>query len=212
MEKQQDFSGLTFNSNRDKCFGSPIFDQLKSINNKNAISTLVLLPNGCTPIFFKAAGGFIKIIESFGNDLIFKTRKKQWMPPEIKKMGKEIVFDGDIMYPSAIVDVFPRTKNTVLFYSSGIYEAIFANQYVINVKFPLSLWPRDLKKLNKYFLGELYNYEGVIESVEQKDLVKGKFESKKINQESRKKWLEKYIGDISEDSSSLIVDDIIKSN
>lgn len=212
MEMQQKITGLVFNASRDRCLGSPIFDQLKSIDNSKATSTLIMLPNQCDPKFFGGEDGFAKIIRSFGDDLVFKTRQKQWMPKEVQKSYKDIVFDGDIMYPSAVVNTFARTKNTVIFYSSGVYESIFANQYVINVKFPLSRWVSKVPDTQKdYFFGPVYNYDGVIECVEQQDLINGNFKIQEIDQKNRKEWIEKHIGDVSEESSELIVDDIISN-
>jgi hypothetical protein len=130
------------------------------------------------------------------------------MPAAVKKSGKEIIFDGDVMYPSAIVGAFEKSKNTVIFYSSGVYEAVFANQYVINVRFPLSKWPRDKERQKEYFLSDVYNYAGVVESVEQADL-KGQFVAKGVDQTRRKEWIKKYIGDVSNNSTKLIVEDIL---
>jgi len=209
MELQHKFSGMKFDSKRDRCLGSPIFDQLKSIKNQNAASTLIMLPNQCDASFFGGESGFEKLLKAFGDDLLFKTRKKQWMPAAVKKLGKKVIFDGDVMYPSAIIGAFEKSKNTVLFYSSGVYEAVYANQYVINVKFPLSLWPRDKEKQKEYFLSDIYNYSGVVESVEQTDLSK-LFVYRPIDQVRRKEWIEKHIGDVSEDSAKLIVEDILK--
>lgn len=197
------FNKIKFNSNRDRCFGSPIFDQLEALTS-NSNDICVMLPNKCD-YFLKNPQKFYNLIESFGNNLIFKLRKKQWLPEEIKKFAKEIVYDGDIMYPSSISDIFRKTKYTVMFYSSGIYEAVFGNQSVINIKFPLNTWPHNSKMMEEYFNDELYNFPGVVQSFTINDRIEIS-----DNQEKRKEWIKRFIGFEKAESIKLISEDILR--
>ena len=212
MRLQHKFNGIRFDAKRDKCFGSPIFDQLDEVDNSTAESTLVFLPNQCDKKAFGSNERFCRIIKSFGEDLIFKSRKKQWIPEEAKKLAKEIVFDGEFMWPSAVSKLYPRTKTSILFYSSGIYEAVVAKQRVINIKFPLNEWQRyrGKERLEEYFGGGLYDWPGVVESVEQEDVLSGKIKQGRIDFEQRDKWIEKFVGKKQGKSYELIAQDILK--
>ena len=213
MQVQHMFNGIRFDQNRDRCFGSPIFDQLRAVNNDAVQDTLILLPNGCNKGAFGSNSSFKAILEKFGNssNLIFKTRHKQWLPDVVKSLAKEIVYDGDCMYPSAISKLYPRTKNTVLFYSSGIYEAVVANQYVVNVQLPLTTWNYDKAKLRYYFESELYNYPDVVNGITQQDVLSGKCKIESVNKQKQQEWINKYVGvDVSKTPSyELIASDVL---
>lgn len=212
MRIQHKFHGIQFDPRRDKCFGSPLFDQLDSVENDKAESTLILLPNQCDKTSFGGNERFCRIIASFGDNLIFKSRKKQWMPEEAKRLAREIVYDGEFMWPSAISTLYPRTKTTVLFYSSGIYEAVYGKQRVVNIKFPLKSWykQRGQARLDEYFGGGLYAWPGVVESIEQEDVLAGKIKSDRIDLSQRKKWIDKFMGSNNGKSYELIAQDILK--
>lgn len=206
---QLKFAKITESPDRDRLFGSPLFDGLGSSTGED---TLVLLPNlreEHVKSAFGSKSNFIKLIESLGTNLIFKTRKKQWFPDEIKRLAKDIIYDGECMYPSALSNIFPRTKRTVLFYSSGIFEAVCAGQYVVNVKLPLGIWKWEKNKLLEYFSGEVYNYNGVVESVDQSVLLSGKLLYKELDETCRNEWINKFIGDI-DSSSDKIIKDILR--
>lgn len=210
MNLQHRFNSIVFDPKRDRCLGSPIFDQLNDINNDNANGVLVMLPNQCDKSFFGGNERFCRMLEVFGKNLIFKSRKKQWLPEGIKKIAADIVFDGDYMYPSVISKLYPNTKTTILFYSSGVYEAVYGKQYVINIKFPLKFWRRDQNKMAEYFGGEAYNYDGVVESVSQDDVLAGKITAKRTTEDKRIKWIDKHIGTFSDKSYTLIARDIVE--
>lgn len=215
MKMHQKFSGAKFNPNRDRCLGSPIFDSIRP--NKGDGDILVLTPNirgSHVNFVFGSSKNFVKIIEklSRAGNLIFKTRKKQWLPEEVKKYAKEIVHDGEIMYPSSSVDLFNRCHSTVLFYSSGIYEAVCSNNYVFNITIPLKFFRWDKAHKNQYLAqeGGLYRFPGVSESIEQNTILSDswKFTPHKIDKDKREKWLEKFVGNLPSNSSELIARDI----
>jgi hypothetical protein len=210
-----EFLGLKQASGRDRCLGSPIFDCL---GEETGQDVLVLLPNlkaDNVKSAFKTEENFKAIIEKLAknNRLIFKTRKKQWFPNSIRNFASEVVMDDDVMYPSKISDIFKKTHTTVLFFSSGIYEAVRAGQYVINIPFPLARWNFNSNKLNRLFSTDhnsTYNFEGVVENVPQEEVLKDSWILKnKLNPESRKIWLEKYVG-VSDNSAEKITLDLLK--
>ena len=217
MDLHHEFSGAPFDSNRDKFLGCPLFDVIEPNNGSGDI--LVLTPNirrehvGQT---FGSSKNFVKIIEklSSSGNLIFKTRKKQWLPEEVKKYAKDIFDDGDIMYPSVAAKLLKGCHTTVLFYSSGIYESIMANNYVLNIAIPLDYMRWDKRKKKRYYQsGELYNFKGVIESVDQETILKPSwnFNAKQIAPERRRIWIKKFVGDYLPNSAKSIAEDIIRS-
>lgn len=206
------FLNIPTGSSRDKSLGSPVFDCLGTSTGKDV---LVLLPNLRSDHVKSAFGSedrFTEIIKKLAsnNKLIFKTRKKQWLPEKIKKFASEIVVDGDIMHPPIIADLFSKTNITVMFYSSGIYESVYAGQYVVNITMPLTRWPFNQANLKKYFVDScLYNFDGVVESVSQDEVLKQDWQlSNKLNPERRQQWINKYIGNFS-NSTEKIVKDIV---
>lgn len=220
MEMQHSFAGVKFDQKRDRCIGSPIFDILSNKPSEGK-DVLVLLPNLKVEHAASAFGNnknFFKIIEklSIGHNLIFKTRKKQWLPLEIKRFAKEIIYDGDKMYPSAMSEVLKQCYATVMFHSSGIYEAVYAGNYVINIKLPVSRWKWDKNKMRRYF-GEgpnsLYQFDGVVESIDQKTILNNAwiFKPKHTDESQRKIWVKKFIGSEIQCAAKLIVIDLIKN-
>jgi hypothetical protein len=219
MRKHHEFHSLKIDSNRDRFVGSPLFDPLSKVSGDNI---LVLLPNlrkEHVNMSFGNAKNFIRIIEKFAQEgeLILKTRQKQWMPKEILGMAKEVASDDKTMYPSKISELFTRCNTVVNFYSSGIFESVYANNYVVNVPIPLKRWDNwDQNKLRSYFESPLYNFIGVVENVEQKSLLDGtwKLSDRPLNCEDRNKWIKKYIGlcpDCPNNGAKNIVDDILRS-
>ena len=203
--------------NRDNCPGSPIFDCIKQSTGS---SVLVLLPNLKTEHVSLAFGDkkrFISIIKALSNNnkLIIKTRKKQWFPEELRVFTQDIYDDGDIMYPSVISELFKKTHATVMFYSSGVYEAVFAGQYVVNIPINLKRWSWDKKRMGQYFsnnMGSLYNFDGVVESVSQEDVLSDKWQLKNsLNQTARQDWLDKFIGFNHHNGTKNIVNSVINS-
>lgn len=212
-ETHLNFLNLKEDPNRDRLLGSPIFDCL---NPSTGDSVLVLLPNLKSEHVGMAFGNetnFISIIKKLSqdNNLIFKTRQKQWLPKQIKDLGK-VIMDGDIMYPPVISDILKQTHTTIMFYSSGIYEAVWAGQYVVNIPISLKRWGWDKNKMNKYFSNDedsLYNFNGVVESVSQEQILNGNWKLiNKLDREQRQKWIKKYIG--KQMGARFIVEDIIK--
>lgn len=208
------FLNVPVNPNRDMLLGSPVFDRLETPKEQNV---LVLLPNLRVDHVKTAFGNedkFVNIIKklSYNNNLIFKTRKKQWLPDKIKKFASEIVSDGDIMYPPIIADLFKKTHITVMFYSSGVYEAVYAGQYVVNITIPLARWNFNQNNLKEYFINSgLYNFDGVVESVSQDEVLKNDWQlSNKLVPESRQQWIDKYIGNFSNSTPEIVKDIISK--
>jgi hypothetical protein len=209
MHMAHNLSGVKFEPNRDRCLGSPLFDQVSNLDNSAAKDVLILMPNGCDKHAFGSNKNFRGILEKFGTNLRIKSRQKQWMPSLDKSTYKDIVFDGDIMYPSAISNLFKETKATVMFYSSGIYEAVFANQYVINVIPPHLKWKWDPKKLNTYFNSGVYNHPGIVKTVTQQDVLDGKVKVEPVDRQKQLEWIAKYIGINKYFSYEMIARDIL---
>lgn len=209
-----DFLGLTTEPNRDRCLGSPIFEHLDGQNGKDVLVLLPNLKSEHVSIAFGNEDRFAAIIEklSRGNKLIFKTRKKQWFPEKIRKYASDIVVDGDVMSPPIIADLFKKTHTTVMFYSSGIYEAVYAGQYIVNIPISLKRWGWDKGKMSDYFANDndkLYNFSGIVESVSQDEILANDWRlSNKMVVERRQQWLDKYVGTFS-NSTEEIVKDII---
>ncbi len=200
---------------KDQMLGSPLFDGLMNKPSEGE-DVLVLLPNLQADQVNKAFGStknFISIIEHLHAQnprLIFKTRKKQFMPPEIKSYAKKIVAD-DREYPTMFSTLLPTTKTTVMFYSSGIYEAIYGGQYVINIKWPLGVWGWDTRMMTKYF-GAVYDMEGAAESINQSDVLAGKpLNFQHIDPLARQQWVDRFIGSCPLNSARAIVVDILDS-
>jgi hypothetical protein len=200
---------VPLDSERDMCIGSPIFDQL---DRKTEADTLIMMPNirvADVKGIFKSKANFISLIESFGSNLIIKSRRKQWMPPEIERLSKDIYYDDEVMYPSTISKLFPRTNRTVMFFSSGIYESVYANQYVVNIPLPLSIWKWNKDNMVKYFGSEVYNYGGVVETVSQADIMGGKWTQGAVDPIRRQEWINSLIGKYTEPSYLTIARDVM---
>ena len=217
METHHKFSGVQYNKSRDRAFGSPIFDCLAQSSSGDDI--LVLLPNlrqEHVGISFGSLDNFVKMIAklSEGGDLIFKSRKKQWLPNEIRQYAKRIVYDGDKMYPSTTSELLKQSCTTVMFYSSGIYECVYAGNYVVNIPFSIKRWGWDKQKLRQYFSTEqnnLYQFDGVVESIGQKEILSDgwKFVPRKIDMTKQSEWIKRFVG-VSKNSAKLIAEDIVR--
>lgn len=215
METHHEFAGVQFDPNRDRCLGSPA---LTSGTGNPTQEILVLLPNlrkEHVGVSFGSAERFINLIAKLarGGDLLFKTRKKQWLPNEIRQYAKEIVEDGDLMDPPVITELLNRCSNTVMFYSSGIYECVYAGHYVYNIPFSLKRWGWDKEMMKKYFSvkdGSLYNFSGVVESLDQERVLRDdwEFRPRLPDRVARKRWLQKFTG-ASDDAPRRIALDIV---
>ncbi|KKK68243.1 hypothetical protein LCGC14_2946030, partial [marine sediment metagenome] len=179
---------------------------------------LVMLPNireDHVKRFFKRPDRFMKIIDGLekkGN-LIFKTRKKQWLPAELKKrFPKDIIFDSDCMYPSSIVNALSKCHTVALFYSSSVYEGIMANKYIINIEIPLVYRNFNVRTLKEYYSkksGSLYSFSGVVETVSQDDIIGGNFSVQSLNSTRLSEWKNKFMGNCGFNSVELIAKDIL---
>lgn len=202
-----------------KTLGSPLFDCINREQNTKS-SVMVLLPNirsEMVSLAFGKASTFIKIIDKIYKghpNLIFKTRKKQWLPGEIKQYASSIIDDGDVMYPNAMSSILKSTKTTVMFYSSGIYECVYSGSYVLNIPLSFNTWRWDKTKLAKYFStapGSLYQFDGVVESITQKQVLEDtwKFTPKTANPQATEQWIKQFIGNLPPNNTKAIVDDIL---
>lgn len=214
---QLDFLNLKEDRKRDRSIGCPIFDALLNVPSEGD-KVLILLPNLREEHVKSAFGNkenFVKIIEYLAKDnkLIYKTRKKQWLPKEILPYATEIIMDGDRVYPPIVAELFKKSHTTVMFHSSGIYEAVFAGNYVVNIPIPLGRWNWNKDKMKEYFsndTGHLYNLGGVVESVIQADIISGRWKlENKLDPIMRRAWVEKFIGLLPLNSSRAIVADIL---
>ncbi|MFA5023412.1 MAG: hypothetical protein WC523_00445 [Patescibacteria group bacterium] len=219
METKHNFLGLFSENPYSRYIGSPLFDCIKE-GPSNGTETLVLLPNirpEHVGVCFGKPKNFINIIAKIASNdkIIIKTRKKQWMPTEIKEFAKEVIEDGDIMYPTKISSLLDRCCTTVMFYSSGIYESVCGGNYVLNIPLPLGRWKWQKDMLIKYFStadNSLYNFNGVVETISPATILSSKwaFEKKCIDRAQRESWMNKYIGAHYNGTES-IVNDILLS-
>lgn len=200
METYHKFAELKYDKKRDHCLGSSIFDDLtQTTNGKNILLLLPNLRKEHVELSFGTHNNFIRIIEKLagsGVPIICKSRKKQWVPNEILQYVVDIVDDGDVMYPSVISKLLRESFCSVMFHSSGIYECVYSGNYVVNIKLPLQRWSWDKNKMTEYFNGGLYNFQGVVESLDQKEILDSKwnFNPSRINPKAQQKWIESYIG------------------
>ena len=208
MELHHRFSGAKYDPARDRCLGSPLFDGLTKLDNTSASKTLVLLPSvyeSDLEAYFGTKERFLQMMRALGSDLLLKTRKKHWAPHEL---GQPIVFDDDTkVYPPITTRLFTQSHTTVLFLSGGVYEAVCANQYVVNIKIPTNYWPWNQQNMLEYFSGSAYNYESVVKSIEQEAVSS---EHCVLDQTARKEWLAKHTDNVDSNSSALILEDILK--
>lgn len=210
--------GLKLNDKRDRWLGSPIYDTIKPGEAEFEPGLLVLLPNLKAEHVQIAFGGkdrFLKIMDNIcrGNEhnLIFKTRKKQWMPDELKKYGATIIDDGNKMYPPAISEAFLRCHCVVMFYSSGIYECVAAGKHVVNIPLNLKRWSHDKKKMKEYFESNIYDFDNAVRSISQEEAKSPDFQLTlpKPDGLAQEDWLSKYVGMTPPNCSKAIVEDII---
>lgn len=215
MEKSIEYSCAKFDKKRHKFLGMPVYDQFENIGTGNNI--LVMLPNiraDYVNKFFKSTSRFMKIIEGLSKkgNLIFKTRKKQWMPPGLKKYSSDIIFDTDCMYPSSIVGALGKSYAVAIFFSSAVYESVMANKYVINIKTPLVYRNFNKKTLTEYFSiadDTLYNFSGVVETIPQNDIINGNFSVQNIDNTRLLEWKNKFVGNCGFNGAELIAKDIL---
>jgi len=217
MNLHLDMLGLKLDPKRDKWLGSPIYDGLRS-DIVPRPGLLVLLPNLLAEHVQIAFGGkdnFLKMMDNIcrGNEhhLIFKTRKKQWMPDELKKYGALIIDDGDKMYPPSISGAFAETHCVVMFYSSGIYECMVAGKHVVNIPLNLKRWSHDKKKMKDYFESPVYNFREAVWSVSQEEALSPDFQLIPPQPDGLaiEDWLSQYVGMTPPNSSQAIVKDIL---
>jgi hypothetical protein len=97
-----------------------------------------------------------------------------------------------------------------LFYSSGIFEAVYGGQNVINIKLPLNTWRHDSKKLGEYFNGDLYNYAGVVKSVDQDSVLNKSIKIDNLNLDKQIEWINRFIGAGGQNSAHRIAIDILQ--
>jgi len=215
MRKSIEYSGAKFDKDRHKFLGSPLYDQLEGVGKENNI--LVMLPNiraEYVSMFFKSTDRFMKIIDGLSKkgNLIFKTRKKQWLPAELKKYSADIIFDSDHMYPSSIVNAFSKSCAVAMFYSSSVYESVMADKYVINIEAPLIYRKFNVNHINEYFSkenGSLYNFPDVVDFVSQDKIISGDFSVKELDSTKLAKWKDKFMGKCEFNSAELISKDIL---
>lgn len=217
MEMQHKFIGVSYDPKRDRCLGAPAFDHLTDDVGKNI---LVLMPN-LRQEHVKGAFGsterFLKIIEklSKADNLVFKTRTKQWVPKGIGKFAKELVSDGDIMNPPVLAKLLRESYFTVMFHSSGIFECIHGANRVLNIALPLNRWPWDKKILETYFSsqdGNIYQFGGVVNTISQDEVLNDawSFKPSPIDFDCRARWLSKFLEIDNSNSAQRIVEDLVK--
>lgn len=217
MDFHLNLLSLKQNSSRDRWLGFPVYDPISSYGKESGHGLLVLLPNLRAEHVQSAFGSkenFIKIMDNMvqGNEknLVFKTRKKQWMPKELEKYGAKVIDDGDKMYPPSIAEAFNNCSCVGMFYSSGIYEAVYAGKSVINIPLNLKRWSWDKQKMKNYFQSPLYDFNSVVRTIEQEQAISGfRADISYPDGNEQEEWLSKYVGIVPANSSQMIVKDIL---
>lgn len=217
METHLDMLGLKLNPSRDRWIGSPVYDSISIGEHSNGL--LVMLPNLRAEHVQSAFGSkdkFIKIMDNVcrknKNNLVFKTRKKQWMPKELTKYGAHIIDDGDKMYPPAMSQALSNCSSVLMFYSSGIYECVYAGKHVINIPLNLGRWGHDKKKMKSYFQSSLYDFPKAVINLSQDEASSDSFFLElphRPNGHAQEDWLARYMGITPLNSSRAIVEDIL---
>lgn len=195
--------------------GSPLFDEKMGSVGDNMTVFMPNLSEKDVANAFGSKAKFISALEKICNNrkVIFKTRRKQWLPREIKNISSDIVEDGCTMYPSKSSEILKKSNSSVLFYSSGVYECVYSDNRVINIPFPLNRWKWDQKKLNDYFKSALYNFNGVVDNFSLDCILRKDFlvNHDTIDEKMAESWKDKYIGKIKEKSYKLITNDIMEN-
>lgn len=210
--------GLSRDPKRDKFIGHPMFDPIAPVTTGDEI--LVMLPNiraenaeaklGSTAKFEQA----MKILAS-NHKLIYKTRRKQWIPPGIRSLATETYDDGDIMYPTKVSELLKRSCIAIQAFSGAVYECVYGGNYTINLDMPtkFTLSSRDrIERFSDTSAGGPFNFDGVVENVSLDDIINGDFqlEKRKIIKERRDAWVQKFIGPVQNGVQS-ITNDLINS-
>lgn len=213
MKMQHELHNINFNPNRDVVVGSPIFDALSKVPSSGD-NILVLLPSVYKPEFISTFGSdnnFMKIIESLNSkyNVIFKTRKKHYFPKSID--DNMLYFDDNQMYPSKIVSLLQDSFMTIMFNSTGVYEAVCGGNYVVNINVPMDSWVTNAEareRTNKFFNSDLFNYNGVIKNIKLNDIISGniKVEPARISHEAMTRWIDLFVGPVSECSTKIARD------
>ena len=215
MRFQQNLKKILYNSDRDKCLGSPLFDKHK-FDVKNRDIT-ILLPSWREKQIKTAFGNKIglypelikKIIQTNTDDdnyFVFKTRAKHWVPSGVLDLADEIIIDNYPLYIQETSNCFDRSYTTIMFNSTGIFEAVLSGNFIINI--PIK-WQK-----SPFFddRGDgLYSFDGVVQSLSLPKILSGKqkVEPKHIDATAQKQWIEKFVGDIPVNSAEAITLDIL---
>lgn len=217
MKFQHNLLGVKYDQERDRCLGSPLFDYRHKFNIEKKDVTLLLPSEGqkkLTEAFVKLER-YRMIIERIvenakDNDyLIFKTRPKHCIPYGILDMADEVIIDNAPLYSKNVPDCFDRSFCTIMFGSTGIFEAVLAGNYIINI--PIN-W--DLRGTNRFFSlerGNMYNFPGVSRVIPVKPIFKRKVKVRpqRIDPDAQKEWIAKFVGDIPDNCTKAIVSDIL---
>lgn len=216
MDKHYEYLGLK--NKFPKHLGSPMFDCIDN-NTNNSANILVMLPNGVSDpkSFFGSEDRFLRIIENISKSghIFVKARRKQWIPKGIFNYTDTIIYDDHQMYPSQMALLLKKCSVSVSFFSSSVYECVYGGSYVYNVNIPLHTWNRwkgSEKKFDEYISilpGNVYNYNGVVETISQDDMINNPFVLKPADTIKRQEWLDKFLGQRHTNSAELVALDII---
>lgn len=197
MEFTHKVSGVRYNSERDKLFGSPLFDCIGENSGEKELVLLANIRREHVPILFGDDKKYAKLIGNIINDKsIVKSRKKQYFPQKLMSKDFVVSYDGPVQYPTDISLLLRQTNRSFMFYSSGVFESVVGGNYVYNVQLPFSMWRWEKGLLTEYFVKSgMYNFEGVSESHVIKKVVEGGLDfGKKIDLGRRKQWVDKFVG------------------
>jgi len=211
------FYDMEFDQNRDMLLGSPLFDCLPRSNSKNGI--ILFAPNlyeQNLPATFgtpnKMARLIRKIMREGSDSIIIKSRWKQYLPKRTKNEFRNVIYyDGGIMYPTVSSKLFAKSSISMMFYSSTIYEAIFAGQYVINCHINFGRW-KTHEKVRDYMTPLYKNVDGLIENITMNTIANRQlsFKNKQADPQKAQEWIENFImPEIITDSYKRIVDDFL---
>lgn len=210
MNLHHKFNSIVTNPKRDLCLGNPMFDCFRDCAVEQPSGpTLVFLPHLPYRQAFGSEQNCLRILNNLNDDLWFKLRKKQHVPDQIMRAAQRVEYDSDSMWPPITKELFKQTKRTVIFNSTGIFEAVMAGHYVVNIKIPFDVWPWNKKHMSEFFDGELYNYKGVAQSINQTHILHEAYSLYSPSLINRQAWIKKFIGTYPDKSYRLITNNIL---
>lgn len=217
METLLQSYNMNFRPSRDKVFGSPMFDCIAEERplEENIILFVPTLYKAEVNKVFYDEKTFVQVLRGFLKNpkVLIKSRRKQYLPKCIISEYKDrIHYDGNNIYPTKTSQLFGNSIASIMFYSSGIYEAIIGGQYIINCRINTGRWGRYKTGMSNYLTSIYTETDNLIKNVDPNDVKKDDFElpMQKVNFEKATQWIENNVmKDFDRESYKRIVDNFL---